>query len=380
MKSINCFKTLVTLFLICIASCQKAGEDLPKPIASFTLSKTSAALNEVVTFTNTSQNATTYEWDFGDGNNSTVKNPTHSYSTIGVFTITLSATGEGGNNSASKTITIIIPAPVAGFTIDKTTAEGGELITFTNTSQNATSYAWDFGDGSTSTSQNVTHSYSDAGTYAVELTAIGEGGTNSTTNTVTIKLIVKDIENNQYNTVKIGTQIWMSENLRVTKLNDGSAISNVTENVTWESMVTPAYCWYENNYATYGIIHGALYNFYAVSSEKLCPAGWHIPSIDEWEILIAYLGGEIAANSKMKSTEGWELNANGTNESGFNAFPGGFRYQDGAFIYTGWDGNWWSSNPFFEDAYYYNIRVLDNGISQMVGNKSSGCSVRCIKD
>jgi PKD repeat protein len=186
MKFLSCAKTLVILLTICIASCQKAEEDSPAPIASFNVSKSSAVLNEVVTFTNTSQNATTYEWNFGDGNTSTIKDPTHSYSITGSFTITLSATGKGGNNLASKSITVISPVPVASFTTDKATAEVGEAITFTNTSQNATSYLWDFGDGSTSTDENSTHSYTTAGTFTISLSVTGDGGTNTSSINITI--------------------------------------------------------------------------------------------------------------------------------------------------------------------------------------------------
>ena len=186
MKFSNCIKALVALVILCIAGCQKSQEDVPKPIASFSLDKSAAVLNEVVTFTNTSQNATIFEWNFGDGNTSTIKNPTHSYSTTGSFTITLSATGEGGNASVSKTITISYPTPVASFTMDKPTAKVGETITFTNTSQNTTIYLWDFGDGNTSTDENPTYSYSSDGIFNITLNATGDGGTNAASTTITI--------------------------------------------------------------------------------------------------------------------------------------------------------------------------------------------------
>jgi PKD repeat protein len=168
-----------------LISCEKDKTN-PEPIASFSMSKTSAEVKETITFTNTSKNATSYLWDFGDGNTSTDKNPTHVYSTVGNFSITLTASVEGSENSSSKSITISYPAPVASFTVDKSKALTGETITFTSTSQNAISYSWDFGDGNSSTDENPTHSYSVAGTFIVELTATGEGGSDAFSQSIEI--------------------------------------------------------------------------------------------------------------------------------------------------------------------------------------------------
>lgn len=183
-----CPLIVMALLILINNSCKKEP-----PTAIFTFSPASALVNETITFTNTSENATSYSWDFGDVGNSTSQNPTHSYSTAGTFTITLTATGDGGSSSATKTITISYPAPVASFTMDKTTANTGETITFTNTSQNAKSYSWDFGDGSSSTTQNPTHSYSTEGTFTITLTATGDGGTNSTTKSIEITKLAFNI-------------------------------------------------------------------------------------------------------------------------------------------------------------------------------------------
>lgn len=173
------------LFSFLIISCEKE-EIAPEPVANFTASKTSAEVDETIMFTNSSENATTYFWDFGDGNTSIDENPIHSYSGNGTFMVTLTATGDGRENSTSKTITVAYPAPVANFTMDKTEAETDETITFTNSSENATTYSWDFGDGNTSIDENPTHSYSSDGTFTVTLTATGDGGENSTSKTITI--------------------------------------------------------------------------------------------------------------------------------------------------------------------------------------------------
>lgn len=169
---------LIALFL---ASCAK------EPVASFTASTTNPDVNEEVSFTNTSTEATSYQWEFGDGATSTSENPTHTYTTEGSFTVELTAKNDAGSSSASTTILASYPDPIAGFTMDKSLAEPGEVITFTNTSEHATSYSWDFGDGATSTSENPVHIYAEEGTYTVQLKATGLGGaTNTATNTATI--------------------------------------------------------------------------------------------------------------------------------------------------------------------------------------------------
>jgi hypothetical protein len=102
----------------------------------------------------------------------------------------------------------------------------------------------------------------------------------------------KDADDNNYPVVQLGTQIWMAENLKTTTYNDKNGIPLETDNLVWESMTSPGYCWYDNNKATYGEKYGALYNWYAVETGKLCPAGWHVPSDEEWTILSDFLSAE----------------------------------------------------------------------------------------
>jgi PKD repeat protein len=178
------------LSLLSLLGCLKE-EEAPEPVASFTMDKTSAEVNDVVTFTNTSQNATEYEWNFGDGNTSDLENPTHSYANNGTFTIQLRATGDGGTDAATNSINITSPPAVAGFEVDDTTVFVNVTISFTNTSQNGENYSWDFGDGNTSTDENPEYSYTEIGTYDVELTVTGKGGD---TQSLTKKIIVYNIE------------------------------------------------------------------------------------------------------------------------------------------------------------------------------------------
>ena len=102
---------------------------------------------------------------------------------------------------------------------------------------------------------------------------------------------VLDIDGNIYHTVIIGNQIWLAENLKTTKYNDGTPVSLVTDNTGWINLSTPGYCWYDND-ITNRETYGALYNWYAVQTGKLCPKGWHVPSDAEWTVLTDFLGGE----------------------------------------------------------------------------------------
>lgn len=181
---------MITIPFLLVFSCGPDDDmmtpSIQEPIASFDISKLTPEVGETVTFSNTSQHATSYSWDFGDGNKSTEKSPSHAFAAIGTFTVSLTATGEGGTNSISKTIDVMAIPPQADFIMDKSTAEVGEPVTFTNLSENATSYEWDFGDGNTSTDAEPTHAFAEVGTYTVQLTALAEGKTHSTSMSIEI--------------------------------------------------------------------------------------------------------------------------------------------------------------------------------------------------
>ncbi len=188
---------------------------------------------------------------------------------------------------------------------------------------------------------------------------------------------VTDIDGNVYHTVIIGTKQWTVENLKTTKFNDGSSIPTETDNETWITLTTPGYCWY-NNQSGYKSTYGALYNWYAVNTGKLAPEGWHVPGVNEWKTLINYLGGEDVASAKLreKGTIHWKnLNEESTNEVGFTALPGGYRYAFG--------GTEMGENCYFWSTQSNTYLILNNSVSiwtPWVDANCIGLSVRCIKD
>ena len=196
---------------------------------------------------------------------------------------------------------------------------------------------------------------------------------------------VNDIDGNVYHIVTVGTQVWMVENLKTTKYNDGSAIPLVTDPTAWTNLNTDAYCWYDNNINNKNI-YGGLYNWNSVISGKLCPDGWHVPSKTDWEILLDFLGGEateVGGKLKEKGTSHWENpNTGATDEYGFKALPGGERYGYGVFTYLGTKSNMWSSTAS-SDTETYGLRLFhdDTEFHFTAGwDKKRGLSVRCIEN
>ena len=223
--------------------------------------------------------------------------------------------------------------------------------------------------------------------------------------------------NKNYKTVVIGNQTWLAENLNVTKFRNGDPIPQVMTDEEWEKAGKegkPAWCYYDgakSNLKKYGV----LYNFHAVSDPRgIAPEGWHVPSKEEWQSLIKELGGEEIAGEKLKSKTGWtdyldpvEINGqyvdqykpgNGTDEFGFNALPGSYRFWPGFYGYCGsgeaWagpcgllhDGFWWS-NTQVKDNYNGEMVILNlglehirKGVSLGLSNVGDGLYLRCIKD
>jgi uncharacterized protein (TIGR02145 family) len=193
--------------------------------------------------------------------------------------------------------------------------------------------------------------------------------------------------------VKIGDQIWMSENLNLDKFRNGDPIPEAKTEDEWKKAgenKQPAWCYYNNDPAN-GEKFGKLYNWYAVNDSRgLAPECWHIPSDTEWTALIDYLGGKDVAGTKMKSTS-WSDNvndsSNGTNESGFSGLPGGVKGDYGLFSGIGTKGRWWTSTedgsePKFDVSFsLVRLLVSHNGrVFREGGGQAAGFSVRCIRD
>ena len=194
------------------------------------------------------------------------------------------------------------------------------------------------------------------------------------------EMTVTDVEGNVYKTVKIGTQVWMAENLKATKYNNGIPIPIALGVLP----ITAAYSYYDDNIANKDI-YGALYNWYAVNTAKLCPTGWHVPNNGEWNILTDYLGGFYLAGGKMKE-EGYNHwlapNTGATNESGFTALPGGHGIN---YFFGKGENAYFQSSTEYEsnNSWSYYLNLFYNNSAGGIGGatfKENGYSVRCLKN
>jgi uncharacterized protein (TIGR02145 family) len=222
--------------------------------------------------------------------------------------------------------------------------------------------------------------------YYVRAYATNAAGTaygNQLSFTTATSLNPVDVDGNIYTAVTIGTQVWMKENLKVSKFRNGDPIPTNLSNSAWQNTKAGAYAIYNDN-ASNIETYGKLYNWYAVvDSRNLCPLGWHVPSDGEWATLENYLGGASVAGGKLKSTSSlWTSpNTGATNESGFSGLPGGLRNYDGNYYLIGNDGYWWSSPENSSSFAWYQGLSYDNSSSyRYYDQEQSGFSVRCLKD
>jgi uncharacterized protein (TIGR02145 family) len=206
-------------------------------------------------------------------------------------------------------------------------------------------------------------------------------------------LIVLCSPDQNFTTVKIGGQVWMAENLNVDHYRNGDPIPQVQDSVKWSKITYGAWC-YSNNDPEFGRMYGKYYNWYAVNDPRgLAPEGWHVPTDSEWKILEKYLGmGQVNADTtgrrgtdegdKLKSNSGWVDNGNGSNSSGFNALPGGWRRSsNGIFGPLGGSTYFWSSSEYDSSSawmrsLYYNSAYISRGSLL----KQGGYFIRLIRD
>ena len=182
--------------------------------------------------------------------------------------------------------------------------------------------------------------------------------------------------------VVIGTQTWKNKNLEVSTYRNGDQIPQVTDPAVWRALTTGAWCYFNNDPAN-GTIYGKLYNWYAVNDSRgLAPSGWHIPTDAEFITLTNYLGGSTLAGGKMKfvGTTRWITpNTDATNESGFRALPGGFRYYESSFLQKGVRALFWTATAS-GDAVFYNIYNNSGSLTRGTEGKVDGFSVRIVQD
>ena len=209
---------------------------------------------------------------------------------------------------------------------------------------------------------------------------------------------VTDYDGNTYNTVQIGTQVWMAENLKVTHYPHGDAIPLVIDNTAWKNLesnsTADAYCFYNNNNTTN---YGALYTYAAAIGDKwtrdlkenqgVCPDGWHLPTNTDWDVLNTYLGtnagSKLAGNAALwKGTSSSLEQSADFGTSGFSALPSGYRYYlYGKFTSLGTFTHWWSATQLdYSKAYNRYLNYNNTDINSYNKGKSSGYSVRCIRD
>ncbi len=274
--------------------------------------------------------------------------------------------GEGAQLSYMPTLTTKLPTNITASSI----TTGGIVVTDGNASVTERGVCWNT-SGNPTVVDNYLTSGSGLGEFTVNITSglnsgkryyarayavnsdnkVGYGYEISFTTGGTG--VLTDAEGNNYETVTIGAQTWMAENLKVTHLNDATAIQHLSDYTQWGNSTTPGYCWILNNPDLFKDIYGALYNWYTVNTGKLCPNGWHVPSTDDWNKLFISQGGISTAGEALKDagTAHWYSPNTGNNSSGFSGLPGGYRMgfdekgeQTGFFDRTFQDGSWWTSS------------------------------------
>jgi uncharacterized protein (TIGR02145 family) len=194
---------------------------------------------------------------------------------------------------------------------------------------------------------------------------------------------VVDNKKKDSGTVRIGTQTWALVNLNVSTFRNGDSIPEARTNKEWVTAGEsgkPAWCYYNNNPAN-GLKYGKLYNWYAVNDPRgLAPDGWTLSSDADWATLAKYLGGQGLASIKMKSTSGWSDGNNGTNESGFDGLPGGYRVENGIFLNFGSIGTWWSSTEGKSLSAIDHYLALSGSLGRSSSPRQRGESVRCLRN
>lgn len=343
--------------------------------------------------------------------------------------------------------------PEVFFSVSTENLKVGEVVNFTDNSlYTPNKWSWDFGDGTTSSLKNPSHTFTKSGSYLVTLTTSNNRGSSSKSILLYVVGPISDVDGNIYNVEKIGNQIWMKENLKVKHYNNGDQILTTEIGKNISSETAPKYYWNENTIdvsgftaiadilktlinagaggltlkqaqsngflsanlvfqIAYGLgisesspmtineihesyskiangpkIAGAYYTYYAIKdNRKICPDGWHVPSLSEWEILTNFLKGPSVAGGKMKETGtlNWKNpNTGATNESKFSGLPAGLRSSIGIYGSGGFYGCWWSDYDFPDPNKAISIVLSYESLMLFTNSfeKSYGLNVRCMKN
>jgi len=396
---LSSFTTMLTIVII-VVSCEReipeSPEGLTNQISSHPNSQQKCE-GESVTFSVTVKGIIlSYQWKKNDTNILGANDSTYTISSVstsdaGNYTCYITSTS--GNITSNQATLTVNPPPTAPSSVSASPNPiwSGSSTTLSCSGGSGTTFKWYTGScGGTYVGQGQNLSVSPTSTtkyYGRWENSCGNSSCKNITVTVsTFTCGTSTITYNgvTYNTVQIGSQCWLKENLKTTHYNDGTSIPNVTDNAIWETTTSGAYCCYDNNPSNCNT-YGALYNWYAVNTDKLCPNGWHVPSDAEWTTLVNYLGGASVAGGALKEagTSHWSSpNTSATNSSGFSALPGGYRdYSDGSFYDLGYLGCWWSGTE--GDGSYAWSRYLDYcnaDVYRYSANKRYGFSVRCLRD
>lgn len=262
--------------------------------------------------------------------------------------------------------------PTATFKVDKNTVFLGRPVLFNSVNvNNPTSWYWDFGDGNTSNEENPKHLYRTEGEYLVKLTVKNPYGETNHSQKLDVTLlddptvgVVTDIDGNEYFTKQIGSQTWMIENLRVTQLNNGNSIPVIPSPDYWRT-VSYGCCWYDN--ISNNSKHGALYKGSVVINGEIAPIGWRVPSKEDWETLLEFLGGDFATVEYLQDLQ---LPI----ESGYRDIQGDYRYLEST-------GYFWADlrHSSIENG-SLGIDIKSKTINFAPTDIRNGLGIRCIKD
>lgn len=321
---------------------------------------------------------------------------------LGLLTTVISCKKEEAVQLATLTTSVItdITGKSAISGGDISNSGGGDIIArgiVWSTSPNPTTAnnATNDGTGTGSFTSNLTGLTANT-TYFVRAFATNSKGTaygnevSFTTTNIPNCGTVTDIDGNIYNTVTIGTQCWMLENLKTTKYRNGDPIQHVMDSTTLSSISTGAYCEYGFN-SINSMVYGKMYNLFSIiDSRNIAPDGWHVPTQQDWETLITYLGGDDEAGGKLKEegTSHWISPNYASNSSYFTALPGGGSYDIGTFGGKETLALFWSSTIVpggtsepEDHGYYILLQNNSNAVTTSgYGRGMCALSVRCVKD